>query len=495
MINLLNFKKSFSVFFGILFATSAFAIDVDVSEFKALADEKTDNTIAIQQAIDKCSATGGGYVTFSQKGTYLTSTIFLKDNVILNVPQSVILKGNKIKDVDNPNYKVALIRAEGANNIGIVGKGSIDGNGANFVIKDCAPGRSRLVKLDNCKNVKIQDITLQNPATWTLNLFQCDTVIVDRVRINSQVNFNNDGIDINSKNVVISNCIIDSDDDAICIKNTGVAIPKTPLRTRDFTVENITITNCLVSSNCNYIKIGTETWSDIKNITISNCVLKPCSASNHRIWHKGKVAKRYNITDPIMGVSGIALEAVDGCQLENIAISNIIISGVHTPIFIRCAHRNKDELKSSVKNILIQNVIAKSNSNIASSITSIPEHTLENVVIRDSIFSFKGSVDEESANKYIETPVPEVENKYPECRHFYTPLPAYAFYIRHAKNITLDNVQIRQLNKDYRHAIVADDVETLRLFDCQIQKPAGDKTPIKLIGSKKVTERNTSILD
>jgi polygalacturonase len=60
----------------------------------------------------------------------------------------------------------------------------------------------------------------------------------------SHTNWNNDGFDIESKNVTISHCTLDTDDDAICFKSEDP----------NFVVENITVENCDVASNCNFIK-------------------------------------------------------------------------------------------------------------------------------------------------------------------------------------------------------------------------------------------------
>ncbi len=111
--------------------------------------------------------------------------------------------------------------------------------------------------------------------------------------------------------VTISNVTGDSDDDGITIKSTSKLIS-----------EYITITNCILSSHCSALKFGTESTGGYRNIVISNCVIKP-SAQVSTIY--GRPA----------GISGIALEVVDGGTMENISISNMVIEGPEVPLFIR----------------------------------------------------------------------------------------------------------------------------------------------------------------
>ncbi len=258
-------KKLLPAIFAVFIATiCADAKNVKVDHFKATADGKTNNLEAIQKAIDECSATGGGEVLFSEKGgVYLSGgPIVLKNNVTLRIPRNVTLKAIAAEAVTK-----GFIYSRDVENIGITGGGTIDGSGGDYIVKDGAPKRCNLVLLKNSKNIRVTDITLYNGATWTLNLLQCDTVFIDGIHINAHENFNNDGIDIDAKNVVITNSIIDCDDDAICFKS----------HVRDYVVENVAVSNCVISSNCNFIKFGTATSGGFKNIAITNCVMKKCT--------------------------------------------------------------------------------------------------------------------------------------------------------------------------------------------------------------------------
>ena len=249
-----------------------------------------------------------------------------------------------------------------------------------------------------------------------MNLKQCDTVFISGIHINSHENFNNDGIDIDAKNVVITNSIIDCDDDAICFKS----------HSRDYIVENVAVSNCIISSNCSFIKFGTATFGGFKNITVANCALKKCSASKLRNWHKH--LNKFGVTDLATGIGGISLEAVDGGFADQITISNLVMTDVQTPIFIRVGHRNKDEQKSYIKNVIISNITATSASWITNSITCVDGHTLKNITLRDCYFNLKACTDDKSALNSLKVEVPEKVATYPENRMFGTLLPSYGFF-------------------------------------------------------------------
>ncbi len=444
-------KRVFPFIASALFAGAALCDDVSLADFKPAGDGKTLDTAALQAAIDACHASGGGEVAFPKKSAaYLTGTLHLKSGVTLNIPANVKILG--VADISkyNKGPNASLIYAEGAENVGIRGGGTIDGGGGSFTVKDYAANRPRLVMFADCKNVRVENVLLTQPAFWTLYAYHCDGVVFKGLRIFSHANFNNDGIDIESCNVLVSDCVIDSDDDAICLKNVKAG----------YVMENVAIINCIVKSNCNFIKFGTASAGDVKNVAISNCVLSRASVSNFRKW-EGMVWGVEGVT----GIAGIAIESVDGGKVERVNISNIAMSGVQTPVFIRVGARRNPEAKGAIRDVVISGVTARSESFVASSLTASTGRTLENIVLRDCVFELKGGVkadeikpvDGESA----------AASRYPENRMFRQPLPAYAFYMRNAANITFDNVQMRLHGApEYRPAIMAERINRLRILNC-----------------------------
>jgi polygalacturonase len=332
------------------------------------------------------------------------------------------------------------------NNVTIAGKGKIDGQGESkeFPFGNGANGRPKLVFFVRSDNIVLENIELVNSAFWTCHFLTCDTVKVKGINIYSHCNWNNDGLDIDSKNVEISDCQIDCDDDGICFKSL-----------RKVRCENVIVQNCTIRSNCNAIKFGTGSKSGFRNITVKDCKISKASESNIHNWNT-----EYSwdsITQDITVISGIAIESADGGVLEDITVSNIEMTDVQTPIFIRSEDRKRaySDKISTLKNVTISDITAKAESKIASSITGIPEGIVTNILIKDAEITVPGGGTAKEASPYV----PEKKEAYPENRMFGVVLPAYGFYIRHAKGITFDNVNINTLKPDARPKYAFVDVE------------------------------------
>ena len=234
----------------------------DISSFGAKGDGVTDNTPLIQRAIDSCAKTGGR--VYFPAGTFLTGTLYLKSNVTLHISEgAVVLAHHDIskypyQDAGIPFYgelwaRQSLIFCKGQQNVGIEGKGTIDGQGGKFLANtlkkpDRYRNRPYLLWFAGCKNVSVKDVQLRNSAFWMQHYLGCEYVLIDGIRVWNHSNKNNDMMDIDGcKNVTVCNVIGDSDDDGITIKSTSPLVS-----------ENITITNCVISSHCNALKFGTE---------------------------------------------------------------------------------------------------------------------------------------------------------------------------------------------------------------------------------------------
>ena len=432
---------------------------LDITEFGAKEGNDVNNAVAIQKAIDKCTVKGG--VVLIPPGKFYTGTILLKSNVTLSLMKGAELIGTPIlKDYPENTISVktrpphrpqwpsmpsrALIYADAAEHISIIGEGTINGNGKakEFKTQDDDPRRPKLLMFVGCKDVNIQDIHLINSAFWMQHYFACDGVKIRGISVYNHGNLNNDGIDIDSRNVTVSDCIFDCDDDGICLKSDGFDL-----------VENVSITNCVVGSNCNLIKTGTASYAGFKNIAISNCVLKKASVSV-----MGKKNRRNNsVADSISGEAGIALEAVDGGLLDQIVISNISMTGIQTPIFIKLGNRKYQP--KPVGHIIISNVTATSNSLLPSSITGIPGYDVENVMLRDVMLISTGGGKRTGTT---DVNVPENAGGYPGNTMFGNQLPAYGLFLRHVKNIDLHNVKFYLLSPDERPDIYKMDVKNFK---------------------------------
>ncbi len=458
----------------------------NVTEFGAIGDGKTKDTQAIQAAIQSANKAGGGTVYFPA-GTYLSGTIYLKDHISLNLEFGAVLLGSTNVD-DYPLNKTgypsgsdryvarALIWGEDLHNITITGRGTIDGQGSYFadnlvpqkeweelvsIYTDTTRYRTQpfyinrpfLIRLVSCKKVLIEKITLQKPAMWMQQYLNCDFVTFRDVNIYSHGSPNNDLIDIDgSQNVIISGCYGDSDDDGITLKST-TGRP----------VQNIAISDCIIRCRTNAIKAGTESSGGFKDITITNCIIKPSQVDT---GYSGRSE----------GFAGIALEIVDGGSLDRVTISNITIEDMAAPIFLRLGNRARpyrpNQSKAPIgtfKNVKISNIIAANAGRNGCSILGIENHYIENVSISNVYINFDGG----GTKAQAEAEYPENDEDYPESTR-YGDLPAYGFFCRHVDGLTFRDVEFSFNDHEERSPLICDDVKNLKLFNFngQVSKEA-----------------------
>ena len=264
----------------------------DVTTLGAMGDGTTDDTKAIQQAIDLCSQEGGGRVLLPRNHTFMTGPVELKSNVELHLEATATLKANPDERIyqlsafgANRGEGMLWLWAKDAENISITGKGTIHGNGIAFMgaeledsyeLKPLADQtfdpRPHVLTLTNIRNLTIRDVTIREGAYWTVHLIGCNEAVIDGIQLLNNLKIRNgDGIDLDhSKNIRISNCHITSGDDCICLKNR-----------REFeqygSCHDITVTNCVMSSRSCAIKIGSENMDSIYNVMFDNCII---TASN-----------------------------------------------------------------------------------------------------------------------------------------------------------------------------------------------------------------------
>jgi len=365
-----------------IFATNEF----DITQFGAKGDGKTLNTQAIQRTIEAAAKVGGTVVI--PKGKFLSATIFLKSNITFQINQDAhLLASSNIKDYQTMTWghhkdrtPWHLLVAKNQENIRITGTGSIDGNSLAFREKtrrnefsfyhELAFRPSPLVEIQACKNIIIDNITITDSPGWTLHLYDCDMVKVDKISIqNYLLSPNSDGIDVTgSHDVSISNCFIVAGDDAIALKTTEDSR----------SCERIVITNCIFETNCVALRIGYESRKDFKNITMSNCIVKNASRA-------------------------IDLRTVEGGNIENIIINGLIgqvnsgwamdrvieidANKIQTPYKIDIPeHPNYSKAKpvekaGYIKNVIIENLMIRTAGRIL--LSALPETSIENVTLRN----------------------------------------------------------------------------------------------------------------
>jgi unsaturated rhamnogalacturonyl hydrolase len=178
----------------------------NVLNFGVNPDGKVINTHKIQILVELLHKSGGGTIYFPS-GKYLTGSLMLKDGVYLELSHNAIIIGspNKSDYLNN----MPLISAKKSRNMGIVGQGTINGNGEAFEKNEKRPfNRSQnFIQFENCSNIKISGITIIDSPNWNLNFLNCDYVWIDSVSILSYANSHKEGIDTTfSSHVYINNC-------------------------------------------------------------------------------------------------------------------------------------------------------------------------------------------------------------------------------------------------------------------------------------------------
>ncbi len=444
-----------------------------VTDFGAKGDGKSVDTKAIQAAIDKASASGGGKVVFPA-GQYVSGSIVLKDYIVLRfAPGSILLGSLDMKDypedlgrirMSEGNYFAGpLIYAEGCRYIGLEGPGIIDGRGerGNFAPMPVTNIRPGLVRFTDCIFVSIKEVTLRNSARWTLHLRGCEDVDIHGIRLNSNVNRNNDGIDVDGcRRVSITGSNINAEDDAIVLKSF----------TRD-RVTDIVISDCILESTCSALKIGTETVGLFENISISNCV--------------------------IIGSRGIGLYSMDGADINNVTISNISLRDCKSVIQVRLGERLKPynmpkdmhfSHAGRIRNVMISNIQATGVEQSQDFISGVPGRNIENLDLSNIRITYFGTGTKDLAVRAI----PEEKARYPKIGMF-GDLPSYGFFIRHVDGVRLHNIQFDYINSDARPAIVFDDVRGVNLSDCRFKANTSDEALLRLTNVRGADIRTSSV--
>ena len=429
-----------------------------VRQFGAKGDGQTKDTRAIQSAIDAAGAAGG--TVYFPPGKYLSGTVRLKSHVtvFLDAGATLISSPDKedfdpyeklnfksFSDDETTDFHYALLRGQDIEQVGVVGPGTIDGNRT----KRHGP---KPIALKDCRHVAVRDITIRNSPNYNISLLGCDHVNIQGVTI---LNGYCDGIDPDCcHHVRIANCYVESWDDAI--------VPKASFALgHRRSTENVTVTNCVLTTGCNCFKLGTESSGDFKNITVSNCAM----FARPDLW------KNRNPT------SGISLEMVDGASVERIAVSNIVMVDIESPIFVRLGNRGRAQTvpkPEHLEDISISDVVA-TGAQRASSITGIPGFPVRRITLRNIRISATGGGSAGLARKAV----PELENKYPDADMF-DDLPAFGLFCRHAETLALDNVSFHLQKPDSRPAVIFDRVENLDLRTFSAAPPSSDEPAIWL---------------
>jgi polygalacturonase len=401
----------------------------NVQRYGALGDAHTLDTAAIQTAIDTCHELGGGTV-WVPAGQYVTGTIFFRDNITLHLDAGATLLGspdpadypvlhNRWEGEQQPAY-APLIAGENLQNIAVIGRGTVNGSGEPWWKahreKTLAYPRPRLIGFTACTNVLIENITLINSPSWTINPVRCKNVRIHGVTItNPPDSPNTDGINPDSCSLVrISDCFVSVGDDCITLKS-GAEHERTDLRAP---CRDITITNCTLERGHGGIVIGSEMSGGVQNVVVSNCVFIGTDRGIRLKSRRGR-----------------------GGTVENVRISNLIMDGVLCPftmnLYYGCgawgdefvsdkSAKTLDAGTPRFRHIHISQVIARNAKIAAGFIYGLSEMPIEDISLSDISVSFTDGA----------------EPRYPEMADGLEKMLQAGFFIRNTHHIRLDHVEV-----------------------------------------------------
>lgn len=441
----------------------------NVLDYGAVGDATTVNTGAIQAALDACGKAGGGTVVVPA-GCFVTGTIWLRSHVELHLTPGAVLKAspdladyNKL-DAYPQNFMSREEEWNGAHlilgieveDVSITGPGTIDGNGKVFfcgpiplpysayiwrdglaLAKDkenLRPGQT--IVFCESRNIRIRDLAIRDATCWCIFLYGCEDVLVRGLNIrNASTAANTDGIDVDCcRNVTISDCLIDTGDDAITLRADTVR-----LKNKNRICENITVTNCVVGSSSSVFRIGVGDGV-IRNALFSNIVITRGGIGLHfqsAFWPGPGVAiSNVTFRDVVARDVALPFHISPGKPEATARIENIVIDGYHAEVFADAAVAGNSRTRP--RNIQLRNI----------QLTVVPHPGQLGPGWKDQ--------------------------------------PDTLLRIRAADDVTLENVRVewRTDAKHWKRTLVSEDVAGLKTgADCRLTEPAGEVRKILFLGN------------
>ncbi len=409
-------------------------MQVNILDFGAVPDGCTDATAAIQQAVDLCSAKGGGRVVIPA-GTFACDMITLKDHIEFHMEQGSRIN-SLLKPVPDPNAKCEepssnphrwLIGGCKLKNVSITGFGIIDGRaeihfwnkndglehplyGQRFWPRLHRP--KGMIHFRESSGIVVRDVTLIDPPCYCLWFLGCDICEVSGIRIDADLRGpNDDGIDMDCcSNVRISNCDIICGDDGIALKSDTDELGY------DKACENITITNCRIKTTSDGIRLGYEGDGAIRRVSVSNCI----------------------IHDTMIGISlmvaisphdGRGINIYKGPEITDVVFDNLIIDAFQTFNFqhpknpVDCP----EPVRGFLDRIFFRNISARATR--GSFLGGAPESPIRHIEFSGLHMTLTGNM-----GKDFLQAVPDPYPVWSDLPFSGVPWP---FYVRNAKNVVL----------------------------------------------------------
>lgn len=345
-------------------------MNLSVRETGAIGDGQALDHPAIQKAIDRVAEQGGGTVVIPA-GHYRCGTMRMRGHVHIYLAAGAVVKGSD--DAEHypvicpttigprPRHYQALFWADDDDDIAVSGNGCIHGGGMMAMTGSEGTARSfrpGIFHLRNCQHVRIQDVRLTRSSFWAVHLLRCEDVHIKGLTISSGNRIGACGIVPDGcQRVVISDCSIQTGDDAVCLKSSEGDL-----------CSHVTVANCILSSKRVALKLGAESAGMIRDVTVGNCV----------------------IDESFMA---LALHMKDGGRFENCSFSNLVMNAdAEFPIQLDITPRFFDTpTVGHMRNIMLSGLIMSGRGRML--VMGHPGTPIENLTIRDLNWSITGSCD------------------------------------------------------------------------------------------------------
>ena len=258
--------------FALFLATSLHAVNpalpsipariFKVADFGALGDDAKDNTTNIQNALEAAFSAGGGTVEFSA-GHYLSGPITLHSRLNLQLDDQAVLRMLPLGTYPG-GYTNAqtFISADGATDLEISGRGTIDGQGAAWwaALRARRPiSRPMMLNLLSCQRLFIHDVTFTSPPYHHCGVRKAGgDITISNLTVNTDIHSpNTDGLNLVGTNVLVIGCHITDGDDNIAMGSTGL-------------LRDALITNCVFGSG-HGVSLGSGVRDGVSNVVVANC--------------------------------------------------------------------------------------------------------------------------------------------------------------------------------------------------------------------------------
>jgi hypothetical protein len=424
---------------------------MNVREHGAVGDGITLDQHALQNVIDACGKQGGGTVLFPP-GTYRTGCLELHSGVRINLSTgaTILASGNREHFPHS-----ALVRAEDAKDISIVGGGVIDGQGHTVGARGW---RHSCIYMEDCRNVLVEGISTVNSGAWTVHYARCKGLTIRNVTIRSvRPGRNNDGLDMSGcEDVTVEGCTVISDDDAIVIKSQS---PEKENR-------HILVVGNTCHTYRGAFKLGTETRGVYQDITCRDLVC-----------YGAKALELYSVDgSPISGITIENVRAYDALVALNIRLGARLRphyweKGLEPKVGnlrdIQVRNVEVDVKHRAWRDILLEHCIPGAEwaaghveNSYDSCISGLPGHPVENVRIDGLTVRVPGG----KKTVPVAEDLPERPEAYPHAGNFGV-LPAYGLFVRHANGIHLKNAVFTTREPDARPPVADLDTQDLTVTE------------------------------